>query len=143
MNICRSTRDTRHNAKSTPTTTKTATQQYRTELFFSHSYKSTDYVNEHENRLKFKVYQIEIIKKREKEINRKREMRDDNITKKKEITSNTCVDVPRARLLPHTHPCAGDAVSSDTRTLTQSINRVYTYYGWNYGALNILCVQRM
>lgn len=68
-------------------------------IIFSHSYKSTDYVNEHENRLKFKVCQIEAIKKKKtavrrngKEINRRREMRDDNIThkykKKKEITCN-------------------------------------------------------
>lgn len=35
-------------------------------IFFSHSYKSTDYVNEHENRLKFKVCQIEIMKAEKK-----------------------------------------------------------------------------
>lgn len=35
-------------------------------IIFTHSYKSTDYVNEHENRLKFKVYQIEIMKRRER-----------------------------------------------------------------------------
>lgn len=81
-------------------------------IIFSHSYKSTDYVNEHENRLKFKVCQIEIIKK-EKEINRKREMRDDNITnKKKEITCDTCKDVPRA----HTHTRAQSTLTPAART---------------------------
>lgn len=92
-------------------------------IIFSHSYKSTDYVNEHENRLKFKVCQIEIIKK-EKEINRKREMRDDNITnKEKEITCDTCKDVPRAHT--HTRTRSGNADSSDTHT--QSINRLFLY----------------